>query len=101
MKKISRKVRLERAAVATKTKPRCTNKLNANPDGANLQSHIMKTARQAQRFKALKRKELPREDAAGRVRIENFTLAAANKIKRQPLDVSGVEILEHEISPDN
>jgi hypothetical protein len=27
-------------------------------------------------------------------------LAAANKIKRQALDVSGVEVLEHEISPD-
>lgn len=62
---------------------------------------IMNTARQVQRFKALKRKERPREHAAGRIRIGNFTLAAANRIKRQPLDVSGVEVLEHEISPDN
>jgi hypothetical protein len=61
----------------------------------------MHTARQWQRFKALKRKELARQHAAGRVRTEEFTLAGANTIKRQPLDVSGVEVLEHEINPDN
>jgi hypothetical protein len=60
----------------------------------------MDAARQVQRFKALKRKELARKHAAGKVRIEDFTVAGANKIKRQPLDVSGVEILEHEISLD-
>jgi hypothetical protein len=61
----------------------------------------MNTARQAHKFKALKRKELARKHAAGRVRIEDFTLAKANKIKHQPLDVSGVEVLEHEITFDN
>jgi len=61
----------------------------------------MNTARQAHRFKALKRKELARKLATGRVRTEDFTLAKANKIKRQPLDVSGVEVLEHEITLDN
>ena len=61
----------------------------------------MNTARQAHRFKALKRKELARKHAAGRVRTEDFTLAKANKIKHQPLDVSGVEVLEHEITLDN
>jgi hypothetical protein len=61
----------------------------------------MNTARQAHRFKALKRKELARKHALGRVRTEDFTLAKANQIKRQPLDVSGVEVLEHEITLDN
>ena len=61
----------------------------------------MNAARQAQRFRALKRKEPAREHAARRVRTGNFTLARVNIIKRQPLDVSGVEVLEHEISPDN
>ena len=61
----------------------------------------MKTAPQAQRFKAAKRKELARRHAAGKVRLDDFTMAAANQIKRQPLDVSGVEILDHEIGPDN
>jgi hypothetical protein len=61
----------------------------------------MNTARQAHRFKALKRKELARKRAAGRVRTEDFTLAKANEIKHQPLDVSGVEVLEHEITLDN
>jgi hypothetical protein len=62
---------------------------------------VMNTARQWQKFKALKRKELARKHAAGKVRTEDFTLAQANKIKRQPLDVSAVEVLEHEISLDN
>jgi hypothetical protein len=57
-------------------------------------------ARQAQKFKALKRKELPKHDAAGRAKTGNFTLAKVNKITRQTLDVSGVEVLEHEITPD-
>ena len=61
----------------------------------------MNTARQAHRFKALKRKELARKHAAGRVRTEDFTLAKANIIKHQLLDVSGVEVLEHEITLDN
>jgi len=60
----------------------------------------MNTSRQVQRFKALKRKELRRKHANGKIKLAAFTLAAANKIKRQPFDVSRVEILEHEISPD-
>jgi len=60
----------------------------------------MNTNRQVQQFKALKRKELRRKHANGKIKLADFTLAAANKIKRQPLDVSRVEILEHEISPD-
>jgi len=59
----------------------------------------MNTAKQVQRFKAWKRKELSRSQAAPG-RSDDITLAAANRIKRQPLDVSGVEILEHEISPE-
>jgi hypothetical protein len=31
--------------------------------------------------------------------VADFTLAAVNTIKSQPLDVSHVEVLEHEISP--
>jgi hypothetical protein len=60
----------------------------------------LNTSRQVQRFKALKRKELRRKHDKGRIKLANFTLAAANQIKRQSLDVSRVEILEHEISPD-
>ena len=39
--------------------------------------------------------------AAGKVQIKDFTLAAANTIKNQPLDLSKVEVLDHEINPDN
>ena len=60
----------------------------------------MTTSRQVQRFKVLKRRELLREHSKGTLRIADFTLAAANTIKQQPLDVSRVEVLEHEISPD-
>lgn len=60
----------------------------------------MNTSQQVRRFKALKRKELRRKYAEGRIKLADFTLAAANKIKHQPLDVSRVEVLEHEISPD-
>jgi len=61
----------------------------------------MKTNRQVQKFKAARRKELLKDHAASKVQMKDFTLAAANTIKNQPLDVSKVEILEHEISPDN
>jgi hypothetical protein len=60
----------------------------------------MNTIRQWQRFKALKRRALIRR-GKGKFKAANFTLAAVNKIKRQPLDVSRVEILEHEISLDH
>ncbi|HEV2209629.1 MAG TPA: hypothetical protein VG167_12690 [Verrucomicrobiae bacterium] len=60
----------------------------------------MNTSQQVQRFKALKRQQLRRKHAQGEIELADFTLAAANKIKRQALDVSRVEILEHEISPD-
>ena len=60
----------------------------------------MKTSRQVQRFKALKRRQVLRKHSQGKLRIADFTLAAANRIKYQPLDVSRVEVLEHEIGPD-
>ncbi|HZM01906.1 MAG TPA: hypothetical protein VFC44_02685 [Candidatus Saccharimonadales bacterium] len=60
----------------------------------------MHTARQVQKFQALKRKTSAKKRAAGKGARGNFTVASANDIKRQPLDVSGVEILEHEINPD-
>lgn len=61
----------------------------------------MNTASQVQIFKALKRKQLAKKHASGRVRKVGFTLAGVNIIKHQQLDVSGVEVLEHEISLDN
>jgi hypothetical protein len=60
----------------------------------------MNTKRQCQRFKALKRRELVRRGKAS-LKTTDFTLAASNHIKRQPLDVSGVEILEYEINLDH
>jgi len=60
----------------------------------------MNTSQQVRRFKAVRRKELRQKHAKGRINLADFTLAAANKIKRQPLDVSRVKILDHEISPD-
>ncbi len=60
----------------------------------------MNTSQKVQRFKALKRKQLRRKHAKGRIKLADFTLAAANRIKRQPLDVSRVEVLDYEISPD-
>ncbi len=60
----------------------------------------MNTTQRVQRFKILKRRELQAKHAKGQIKIADFTLAAANRIKRQPLDVSRVEILEYEISPD-
>jgi hypothetical protein len=61
----------------------------------------MKTNRDIQRFKAARRKELVKSQGADKAQIKNFTLAAANTIRHQTLDVSRVELLEHEISPDN
>ena len=60
----------------------------------------MTTTQKVQRFKILRRKQLQGKHAKGQIKIAIYTLAAANKIKRQPLDVSRVEVLEHEISPD-
>lgn len=60
----------------------------------------MKTSQQVQRWKISKRKQLRRKHAQGKIKLADFTLAAANKIKRQLLDVSRVEVLEHEINPD-
>jgi hypothetical protein len=60
----------------------------------------MNTTQKAQRFKILKRRELRAKHAKGTIKIADFTLAAANRIKRQPLDVSRVEVSEHELSPD-
>ena len=60
----------------------------------------MNTTQKVHRFKILKRKELRAKHGKGKIKIADFTLAAANRIKLQPLDVSGVEISEHEISPD-
>ncbi len=61
---------------------------------------IMKinTPQDVQRFKALSRKKLVRRN--GRRNGATFSLAVANRIKHQPLDVSRVVILDHEISPD-
>lgn len=61
--------------------------------------HI-KTTQKVQRFKILKRKELRAKHAKGKIKVADFTLAAANRIKHQPLDVSRVEVSEYEISPD-
>jgi hypothetical protein len=60
----------------------------------------MNTTQKAQRFKILKRKELLAKHAKGKIKVTDFTLAVANRIKRQPLDVSRVEVWEYEISPD-
>jgi hypothetical protein len=60
----------------------------------------MKTFRQIQRFKTLKRRELIRRRSKGRLQKTGFTLAVLNQVKRQPLDVSRVIISEYEISPD-
>jgi hypothetical protein len=60
----------------------------------------MNTTQRVQRFKILKRKELLTKHAKGKIRVADFTLAAANRTKRQPLDVSRVELSEYEISPD-
>ena len=60
----------------------------------------MKTARQVQKFKAESRKELNKNRAAGTGHITQSSLAAANTLKKQLLDVSRVELLEDEITPD-
>lgn len=62
---------------------------------------VVNMVRTIQRFKALKRKELAKKVASGKMRIEDFTLAAVNTVKRQALDVSEVEVLDHEISFDD
>jgi hypothetical protein len=61
----------------------------------------MNAGKKAQEFNALRRRELARRHAVGTMRTKAFTLAAANKIRHQSLDVSRVDILEHEISGDN
>lgn len=61
----------------------------------------MNTTQKVQRFKMMKRKALRAKHASGKIKVADFTLAAANRIKCQPLDVSRVDILEHEISPDD
>jgi hypothetical protein len=61
----------------------------------------MKTNRQVQQFKAKRRKELANSRAAGTVQVRDFTLAAENVIRNQELDVSRVEVLEHEIAPED
>ena len=60
----------------------------------------MNTTQKVQRFKIRKRRELQARHAKGEINIADFTLAAANTVKRQPLDVSRVEVLEYEINPD-
>ena len=61
----------------------------------------MNTARQVRRFKALKRRELAGKHAAAGGLTGGVTLPGANEIKRQPLDVCAVEVLEYEISLEN
>ncbi len=61
----------------------------------------MNTTQKVQQYKVLKRKQIRLRHAKGTIKIADFTLAAANRIKRQPLDVSRVEVLDHEISPDS
>lgn len=61
----------------------------------------MDSTRQVQKFKALQRKKLTKQGTALNGTRETFTLARINKIKRQPLNLTGVEVLEHEIDPDN
>jgi hypothetical protein len=56
------------------------------------------TLQQVQHFKAMNRRELVRR-RWGNTQKATFTLAVANRIKRQPLDVSRVVILDHEINP--
>ncbi len=51
--------------------------------------------------KAAQRAALIRKYAKGQLRLSDFTLAAANAIKGQGLNVDGVDILEHEINSDN
>lgn len=60
----------------------------------------MNTTQKVQRFKIRKRKELRAKHAKGKIKVAAFTLAAANRIKSQPLDVSRVEISDYEICPD-
>lgn len=60
----------------------------------------LRTNSDVQKFKARRRKELAEKLARGQIQISDFTLAAANKIKNQPLDVSMVEVSENEIYPD-
>ena len=60
----------------------------------------LRTSSDLQRFKARRRQQLARKAAAGKVRLSDFTLAAANTIKRQPLNVSLVEVFENDICPD-
>ena len=60
----------------------------------------LKTCRDVQKFKAQRRKALLKDYAAGKVQLQDFTLAAANTLKHQPLDLSRVEILDHEIDPE-
>jgi hypothetical protein len=61
----------------------------------------MNTIRQVQQFKRFKRRELRQKHAAGEVKVADFTLAAANKVKHQPLDVSRVEVSDYEVTPDS
>jgi len=62
----------------------------------------LNTLQQVQQFKAMNRRELRRRRGRGNTLKAKapFTLAVANRIKRQPLDVSRVVILDHEINPD-
>jgi hypothetical protein len=78
---------------------RCTR---IEQTAANGYLHIafMNSSEQVQRFKASSRKALARQRLAGRGKTRPFSLARANKIKSQPLNVSAVEVLEHEINPD-
>jgi hypothetical protein len=60
----------------------------------------MKTNRQVQEFKVRNRKALASKRAKIRLRGHALTLASANLIRKQSLDVSRVEILDHEIEAD-
>jgi len=60
----------------------------------------LRTNSDVQKFKARRRKALAEKVAKGQIQISDFTLAAANTIKQQPLEVDMVEILENEICPD-
>jgi len=60
----------------------------------------IKTLQQVQRFKTLNRKRPVQSSTRRNSQQAAFSLAAANRIKHQTLDVSQVVILDHEISPD-
>ena len=61
----------------------------------------MLTARQIHKLKAGKRKAMVRKRSGGERSAAITSVASANTIKGQRLDVSGVEVLDHEITGEH